>query len=590
MSTSTERIPSRIPGRRRARHASPLLGLLARHASPLLGLLACLAVSCTAGPGTDISDPVETFRMADSDIGPLQADLCAAAECRTEDPCTTVSCNPVTGACLESPAADGIPCDDFDPCTTGDECTASTCAGTPIECHSAGICNQSSCEPETGQCAQHPLSGPGCDDGNLCTTGDTCIDGACQGNPIDCDDGNPCTSDSCDAVDAACRHVPIDGNPCDDLDPCTVQDQCIDTVCAGLPSPCDDDNPCTADSCLSSSGECAHSPLPGTPCEDGNACTADDSCAGPVCTGKPLDCNDGNDCTVDACLPSSGCSYKTPQLPCDDGNPCTQSDTCSAGQCLGTPLECGDANPCTLDSCDPASGACQHLPADWPCDDSSLCTSGDTCVLGACVGQGISCDDANPCTADSCLPLSGCKHLPVNAPCDDGNACTLSDLCLAGSCQPGKYSPPCDDGNPCTADSCLPADGSCIHKPVAAPCDDGNPCTADDHCDSGVCIGTDQDVCQCANDADCAPFEDASKCNGILFCDKAVLPSKCKLMPGSLVKCSTLYDTPCRKVLCQPETGVCLPTDMPDFSPCNDGNPCTTGDHCLGGECTHAAP
>ncbi|MBM4356445.1 MAG: hypothetical protein FJ109_22060, partial [Deltaproteobacteria bacterium] len=33
-----------------------------------------------------------------------------------------------------------------------------------------------------------------------------------------------------------------------------------------------------------------------------------------------------------------------------------------------------------------------------------------------------------------------------------------------------------------------------------------------------------------------------------------------------------------------------LPTDMPDFSPCNDGNPCTTGDHCLAGECTHAAP
>ncbi len=555
-----------------------------------LCLLAILATACNGSAVSNgiLPDAPGTEGELSADVG--AAGLCDDVACRSLLPCMESSCDPSTGQCLGLPLPDGSPCDDSDPCTMEDRCTDSVCTGKPASCPPPDSCHLAACSPENGQCVSTPLSGPSCDDLNPCTTGDSCVDGQCLGTPVDCDDDNPCTSDSCDPKNSSCSHVPLESAPCDDHDPCTEQDLCLLGSCAGTPRACDDGNACTSDFCISADGDCGITPLTDVPCDDGDLCTHDDVCIDGTCAGAPIDCDDGNPCSLDLCLPASGCLYKTPVLPCDDGNPCTHSDACAAGECLGQPLACHDANPCTLDSCDPVTGECLHLPIDWPCDDASLCTTGDVCVLGACVGQGLSCDDGNPCTTDSCQPQSGCTHSPLNIPCDDGNGCTVGDLCTAGACQPGKGTPSCDDGNPCTSDSCSPEDGSCKHLPAAGLCSDGNPCTIDDHCQDGECTGSDTDACQCANDADCAPFEDGNKCNGTLFCDKAVLPSKCKLLPGSVVKCSTLYDTPCRKALCQADSGICLPTDLPDFSPCNDGNPCTTGDHCFAGECAFAEP
>jgi hypothetical protein len=50
--------------------------------------------------------------------------------------------------------------------------------------------------------------------------------------------------------------------------------------------------------------------------------------------------------------------------------------------------------------------------------------------------------------------------------------------------------PPCQDANPCTDDSCNPATLGCVHLNNSASCDDGNACTAGDVCSSGVCSGT----------------------------------------------------------------------------------------------------
>ena len=47
----------------------------------------------------------------------------------------------------------------------------------------------------------------------MCTLEDTCLDGACQGAPLDCDDGNSCTTDSCDPVDG-CSSVLILSHAC----------------------------------------------------------------------------------------------------------------------------------------------------------------------------------------------------------------------------------------------------------------------------------------------------------------------------------------------------------------------------------------
>lgn len=58
------------------------------------------------------------------------------------------------------------------------------------------------------------------------------------------------------------------------------------------------------------------------------------------------------------------------------------------GFCGGAALHyCNDGNDCTLDSCEPATG-CQHVAiADGAaCDDHDVCTQGDHCVAGGCIG------------------------------------------------------------------------------------------------------------------------------------------------------------------------------------------------------------
>jgi hypothetical protein len=88
------------------------------------------------------------------------------------------------------------------------------------------------------------------------------------------------------------------------------------------------------------------------------------------------------------------------------------------------------------------------------------------------------CDDASPCTTDSCDPVT---HMCVNTlDCDDGNPCT-DDACDAPGCTHTFNAGACDDGNECTADTCDPLAG-CQNTLLA----DGTPCTGGS-CLSGVC-------------------------------------------------------------------------------------------------------
>ncbi|MGB0716408.1 MAG: hypothetical protein ACPGXK_11045, partial [Phycisphaerae bacterium] len=138
------------------------------------------------------------------------------------------------------------------------------------------------------------------------------------------------------------------------------------------------------------------------------------------------DCNDQNACTSDIC-DAGRCTNEPIDADCDDDNHCTTRDRCSNGTCTGDLLDCNDDNPCTTDSCDPQQG-CLNIDNNDDCDDGDACTTGDSCVLGQCEpGNAISCDDANPCTADSCDPNSGCINEDTDSDCDDNNACTIND-------------------------------------------------------------------------------------------------------------------------------------------------------------------
>ena len=159
----------------------------------------------------------------------------------------------------------------------------------------------------------------------------------------------------------------------------------------------------------------------------------------------------------------------------------------------------------------------------------------------------ISCDDNNPCTADSCNPPTGCvaraaderhgvqrrqrlhadRHLPgrrlhgrqprrvrrerpvprrrdlrsrrrasARIPtradgrrCNDGNACTQTDTCQAGVCT-GANPVVCAASDQChVAGTCNPTTGAARTpaKPDGTACTDGNACTDPDICVTGSC-------------------------------------------------------------------------------------------------------
>jgi hypothetical protein len=138
-----------------------------------------------------------------------------------------------------------------------------------------------------------------CQDGFSCTTNDTCSGGACTGgtpNNVSCQENpdNVCTTNTC--APTAPGHNPTTGCvsanntlPCQDGDACTTDDTCSGGACVGgPPTNCDDDNVCTDDGCNPAAG-CVHTNN-NNACNDGDACTSGETCQGGVCTGTATSC------------------------------------------------------------------------------------------------------------------------------------------------------------------------------------------------------------------------------------------------------------------------------------------------------------
>jgi hypothetical protein len=175
---------------------------------------------------------------------PAAAESCAGvygSSCPGDgNPCTDDICDGA-GTCIHP--ANAAPCDDGTACTIGDACQDGTCVpGVLLDCDDSNVCTDDRCDPGAG--CVNTNNSASCDDGDACTTGDVCSGGACAaGQPIDCLDANVCTTDSCDPL-IGCVHTDNSG-PCDDGNPCTVDDQCDGGVCVGGPlADCDDGNVC----------------------------------------------------------------------------------------------------------------------------------------------------------------------------------------------------------------------------------------------------------------------------------------------------------------------------------------------------------
>ena len=506
---------------------------------------------------------------------------------------------PVEAACVcdfPSDCCDGCnaiegPCDDGNICSIGDRCIDGMCLGTSQNtCDDNNVCTTDSCLNGYG-CIHSNKPGP-CSDNSVCTIGDTCVSGVCvPGSTIlDCNDGNFCTDDVCDPV-AGC------------------QNKATTTYC-------EDNNPCTRDLCDPMTG-CSYEFIT-APCNDGDLCTGNDTCVGGVCVGGAgNDCDDGNPCTNDGCdLVTRQCVYTNNTLGCSDGNACTTGDLCAAGKCTsGAPTICDDGNHCTIDSCNVSTG-CVFTPkvcndmdpctvdscnlengncvfSRKTCDDMNLCTA-DSCepVTGACLNMTISCDDGDVCTTDLCHGATGCYHEYNTAVCDDGNACTGSDACSAGSCVGGP-SIDCSDGDRCTIDSCDPVSG-CLHSVTTGACDDGDACTVDENCADGTCSGGVAVVCDDGNFCTADSCDSATGCVFVATTDSCDDGDACTVgdvCAGGLCAGVLPLDCDdgnvCTDDGCDPVSG-CFHVN--NTGVCEDGTLCTGPDTCAEGVCVSGPP
>jgi len=223
--------------------------------------------------------------------------------CDDGNPKTTDTCDPKTGQCIH------VYCiDDGDPCTI-DLYNPNTheCYQVPLDCDDGNPCTLDWCVPGMG-CVHASLpNGSRCDDGNPCTINDVCVNGVCIGTPIVCDDGIPCTIDVC--INGRCASFPVpDGTACPSPSSCYVDGVCVNGACTpGTPVVCPPDgNPCTTEICMPGVG-CVHVPN-ALPCDDGNPCTINDVCVNGVCKGTLVQCPPGESChpATGLCGPNPG--------------------------------------------------------------------------------------------------------------------------------------------------------------------------------------------------------------------------------------------------------------------------------------------
>ncbi len=520
----------------------------------------------------------------------------STVNCNDDIVCTADSCNPQTGCVNNAAIMAGTSCGDGDACTIGDACNATgQCVGGPArDCDDDNVCTDDSCVPASG--CVNTANTAECSDGDACTNGDVCQNKACvAGPPLVCNDDRPCTDDSCNPQ-SGCAFVGDNTNTCNDGNFCTTQDSCDNGDCVGDDRLCNDNNPCTADSCDPTTRACVFAPIDeGGACSDGNACTESDICTSGVCAGVERTCGEGV-CTG-TCDPDMGCDYSMSEgSTCDDGDLCTLGEACSQGACSGGEApDCDDGNECTQDSCDPVMG-CQSDggPMDGTaCDaDNDACTQNDACQAGACTaGEQVTCEGDMGCEG-SCNSMSGQCDYPTS-PCDDGDSCTEDETCDAGLCGAGAEVD-CDDGDPCTDDSCDPMTG-CVNEPnTGNACDDGFNCTTNDQCNAGTCEGT-AVVCaamdeDCQADSSCdestgacvwstATCDDGDECTTGEVCGEGGTCSG-----GGEVTCDD--DNTCTDDYCDSATGCVFDEAAMDGSECDaDADACTPVDTCFAGEC-----
>jgi hypothetical protein len=241
-----------------------------------------VAGSCDPQTGT-CDHPMVVDDTPCDDGDPLTgADGCLSGVCVGE-PCACAAVSACCGGCFAM--NEGGACDDGDACTTVDSCEAGACLGSaPVLCAALDGCHLAgACDPQTGACV-HPLAPDDtpCDDGDPLTGDGHCVDGVCVAMGCDCAGLSPCC-DGCFSLN--------EGGSCDDGDACTTVDYCQAGACQGTePVLCEALDDChVAGTCDPQTGAC-DDPLAAddTPCDDGDPGTSPDWCVEGFCVGQAI--------------------------------------------------------------------------------------------------------------------------------------------------------------------------------------------------------------------------------------------------------------------------------------------------------------
>ena len=564
--------------------------------------------------------------------------------CNDNDPCTDDNCDSVAGCVYTNNTA---LCDDGNFCTINDMCSGGECIGNTRTCDDLNSCTIDSCDPIQRTCVNEPNAcdaPPECKIDGVCDsqTGDCVYDNADNG--LGCDDGDPCTtSDSC--VSGICVGETM---TCEPIDACHTQGACVEGFCLGSEETvCEASGECyDVGTCDVSTGVCDNPyKSEGSDCQnEDDRCLENSTCdgAGLCVGGTPITCEDNIGCTINSCDSATGCIF----IPdCPTGEYCnTQTGECAlpVTECTVPGERCeSDNDLCTVEECN-ADNVCEFVE-DIECVSPKTCVDGacavtvcaenedcddyNQCTIGSCVDENceyvsVDCNDQKSCTEDICESETGCLNYqncptgeycgingecerPVtecsgkanNTPCipmDENDSCKVgvcenevcvsapincpeNTTCVNGICEQDNCSTEddCNDNNECTMNSCETEECSYLPINVSETCDDSTYCT-DDECDpaSGcinpnACLAGEQ--CNALTDRCEVPVTTCANANELCELDDDLCTiDRC----NAELQCVNVSSVECQSFE-QCVDGQCIATVCYSNDDCDDHNVCT---------------
>ncbi len=409
------------------------------------------------------------------------SDPCAGNTCSTQNGGRNPQCHAINGGqdaqcwCAASSSVCGAgQCCLAGGC--GDPCAGNPCGGTGICAPSCGSPGGYVCNPvcTAGNCpAQNPFCDPDdrceCNDGDLCTGSECCVDNNGDNVRDLCLD--PCAGNPCGGTGVCVRN-------CNNILGYTCNNPCNGVTCPNQNPQCDptDPNPstrcgCGADTCV------------GAECCISNTC--DDACQPDPCTTAP------NTRCINDCAQASGfrCADPCAGNNCSSAQP-NKNPSCRPAGSEGNSAECycdGTTDGiCGTNQCCGAGGCFN------PCaDPEAACGTSGACVVDCTQPSRFRCDPV--ACSPSCVSPLVCDLSIGHCRCGTQDASTMS--CGAPQQPAGTYPNACCDTDPSSGVTlqCVPrectSNNQCRALAGASPNCICDPCTgcAVPNGESGTC-------------------------------------------------------------------------------------------------------